>query len=194
MGFRSGLPQPNSSIYLIPLWLDTLKRPSCVPGAACRSGTIATPPKSGGSCGPKKRCAVAHPFSALMTGRYRPHLSLREGLEQPPRSGAEKPRFSNPFYSRAPFPLALDDPGSVLAVKGSLRRFAPWTAPGRSERRAVHEGKGGERAVGREGESLVLAHDKGYYHSYCGRTPKGNLSALPAALSRSRGALSPAGP
>ena len=39
-----------------------------------------------------------------MTGRYRPHLSLREGLEQPP------------------FPLALDDPGSVLAVKGSLRR------------------------------------------------------------------------
>ena len=84
MGFRSGLPQPHSSIYLIPLWLAILKRPSRVPGAACRSGTIATPPKSGGACGPKKRCAVAHPFSALMTGRYRPHLSLREGLEQPP--------------------------------------------------------------------------------------------------------------
>ena len=90
---------------------------------------------------------MAHPFSALMTGRYRPHLSLREGLEQPPRSGAEKPRFSNPFYSRAPFPLALDDPGSVLAVKGSLRRFAPWTAAGRSERHAAYEGKGGGRAV-----------------------------------------------
>ena len=68
----------------------------------------------------KKRCAVAHPFSALMTGRSRPHLSLREGLEQPPRSGAEKPRFSNPFYSRAPFLLALDDSRSVLAVKGAL--------------------------------------------------------------------------
>ena len=40
---------------------------------------------------------------------------------------------------------ALDDPGSVLAVKGSLRRFAPWTAPGRSERRAAYEGKGGVR-------------------------------------------------
>ena len=89
MGFRSGLPQQNSSIYLIPLWLDTLKRPSRVPGAACRSGTIAPPPKSGGACGPKKRCAVAHPFSALMTGRSRPHLSLREGLEQPPRSGCQ---------------------------------------------------------------------------------------------------------
>ena len=67
---------------------------------------------------------MAHSFSALMTGRYRPHLSLREGLEQPP------------------FPLALDDPGSVLAVKGSLRRFAPWTAAVRSEGMAVYEGKG----------------------------------------------------
>ena len=38
---------------------------------------------------------------------------------------------------------ALDDPGSVLAVKGPLRRFAPWTAPGRSEGMTVYEGKGG---------------------------------------------------
>ena len=58
-------------------------------------------------------------------GRSRPYLSLREGLEQ------------------APFPLALHRVGSVLAVKGSLRRFAPWTAAGRSERRAAYEGKGG---------------------------------------------------
>ena len=65
-----------------------------------------------------------------MTGRSRPHLSLREGLEQ------------------TPFPLALHRAGSVLAVKGSLRRFAPWTAPGRSERRAAYEGKGGERGAG----------------------------------------------
>ena len=51
-------------------------------------------------------------------------------------------------YTRERVPLdwaALDDPGSVLAVKGSLRRFAPWTAPGRSERRAAYEGKGGVR-------------------------------------------------
>ena len=90
---------------------------------------------------------MAHPFSALMTGRSRPYLSLREGLEQPSRSGAEKPRFSNHFYSRAPFPLALDDPGSVLAVKGSLRRFAPWTAPGRSEGMTVYKGKGGMQII-----------------------------------------------
>ena len=58
-------------------------------------------------------------------------------------------------WNRPPFPLALHRVGSVLAVKGSLRRFAPWTAPGRSERRAAYEGKGGVRAVGREGEWLV---------------------------------------
>ena len=62
-------------------------------------------------------------------------------------------------------PLALNDSRSVRAVKGSLRRFAPWTTPGRSEGMAVYEGKGGGRAVGCEGE---LAHDKGYYHSSCG--------------------------
>ena len=60
---------------------------------------------------------------------------------------------------QTPFPLALHRVGSVLAVKGSLRRFAPWTAPGRSEGMTVYEGKGG-----------------------CG--PKGNLSVIPDALSR----------
>ena len=54
-----------------------------------------------------------------------------------------------------PFPLALHLSRSVLAVKGSLRRFAPWTAPGRSERRAAYEGKGGVCAVGSEGECLI---------------------------------------
>ena len=53
----------------------------------------------------------------------------------------------------SPFPSPLDDPRSVLAVKGPLRRFVPWTAPGRSEGMTVYEGKGGVRAVwtGRKG-------------------------------------------
>ena len=97
-------------------------------------------------------------------------------------------------WNRPPFPLALHRVGSVLAVKGSLRRFAPWTAAGRSERRAAYEGKGGVRAVGCEGEGESLVHDKGYYHSYCRGGAERNLSAIPDALSRSRGALSPAGP
>ena len=73
-----------------------------------------------------------------------------------------------------PFPsyrsCSSDRPG---AVKGSLRRFAPWTAPGRSERRAAYEGKGGVGPCGR-------AEREPFGHT---RTP-----------SRSRGALSPAGP
>ena len=63
MVFGLGLPQPHSSIYLIPLWLATLTRPYRVPGAACRAGTRATPPKSGGSCGPEKRSYVTYRFS-----------------------------------------------------------------------------------------------------------------------------------
>ena len=76
------------------------------------------------SSGTEFHTAITAPW-----GRSRPHLSLREGLEQ------------------TPFPLALHRSRSVLAVKGSLRRFAPWTAPGRSEGMAVHEGKGGMRAM-----------------------------------------------
>ena len=90
MGFRSGLPQPHSSIYLIPLWLDIFKRPSRVPGAACRAGTIATPPKKRGGMRSQKEVRCGIPLFARMTGRYRPHLSLREGLEQPLGGGAER--------------------------------------------------------------------------------------------------------
>ena len=89
--------------------------------------TRATPPQNRGVMRTRIDGIWGMPLSGPMTGRSRPHLSLREGLEKPP------------------FPLALHRVGSVLAVKGSLRRFAPWTAPGRSERRAAYEGKGGER-------------------------------------------------
>ena len=119
------------------------------PRAACRGWDVSDPPQNRGVMRPFVAVGCGIPLLGPMTGRSRPHLSLREGLEQ------------------TPFPLALHRVGSVLAVKGSLRRFAPWTAPVRSERRAAYEGKGGGRAVGREGE---LAHDKGYYHSCLGRS------------------------
>ena len=68
----------------------------------------------------------------------------------------------------SPRPWMIPDRSSPSRV-----RFAPWTAAGRSEEMAVYEGKGGSGRV--DG-------------------PKGNLSVIPDALSRSRGALSPAGP
>ena len=107
------------------------------PRGRMRGRTRATPPPKWGVMRSRKAMRLCSALSDRMTGRSRPHLSLREGLEKPP------------------FPLALHRVGSVLAVKGSLRRFAPWTAPGRSERRAAYEGKGGGRAVGCEGERLV---------------------------------------
>ena len=61
---------------------------------------------------------------------------------------------------RYPFPLVLHDSRSVLAVKGSLRRFAPWTAPGRSEEMAVYEGKGGW------GFRVGIAGPKGTFRPY----------------------------
>ena len=45
------------------------------------------------------------------------------------------------------FRAELDTREARAAVKGSLRRFASWTAAGRSEGMAVYEGKGGVRAV-----------------------------------------------
>ena len=147
MGFRSGLPQPHSSIYLIPLWLATLKRPSRVPGTACRAGTIATPPKKRGGMRSQKEVRCGIPLFARMTGRYRPHLSLREGLEQPPfpsrfivsdRFSPSRVRFaaSRPGRLRA-------DPKDALLTRGK-GGFGPW----------------GARAG-------CQAHDKGYYHSCC---------------------------
>ena len=88
------------------------------------------PPNRGGHV-TLSRGMLRHTSTRSHAGRSRPHLSLREGLEQPP------------------FPLALHRVGSVLAVKGSLRRFAPWTAAARSEGMTVYEGKGGVGARGR---------------------------------------------
>ena len=47
------------------------------------------------------------------------------------------------FVFLNPLSLATDDCRSVLAVKGPLRRFAPWTAAGRSEETRCSRGKRG---------------------------------------------------
>ena len=154
MGFRSGLPQPHSSIYLIPLWLAILKQPSpCVPGAHVENDDSDPPKKRGGMRSQKEvRCGI--PLFARMTGRYRPHLSLREGLEQPP------------FPSR----FIVSDRSSPSRVRFAASRLGRLRADPKDA--LLHEGKGGDRAVGREGE---LAHDKGYYHSYLRRSRKGTF-------------------
>ena len=80
-------------------------------------------------------------------------------------------------WARTPFPLVPHGGGSVLAVKGSLRRFAPWTDPGRSEGMTVYEGKGGVRAEGCGGR-VATRHLEGLRPPGVGRAPGGS-SDLP---------------
>ena len=143
MAFRAVLP-PATLVYMTHYAVVIRFEAASTFRTREKGGGRERPPQKQGGHAARYRCIGDMPLYRPPWGRSRPHLSLREGSET------------------APFPLALYCVGSVLAVKGSLRRFAPWTAPGRSERRAAYEGKGGDRAVGREGE---LAHDKGY-HSY----------------------------
>ena len=128
---------------LIPLWLSPLNRPARF-GRGRKAGTRATPPKKQGGHAVPKRGALWHtlfgPHDGSLSSSFIPAGRLRTA----PRSGAENTE-TEPMKWRelVPFPSPLDDPRSVLAVKGPLRRFAPWTAPGRSEGMAVYEGKGG---------------------------------------------------
>ena len=137
---RGGVPAPHSLKSFVFRGLSLLIG---FPRADTeKSGeTIATPPETGVPTGPDSgteyRASIPAPG-----GRYRRYLSLREGSEQPPRNGALSSAPPIPSTA-APFPLALDDPRSVLAVKGAKRRSAPLTARTDLERRAVHEGKGG---------------------------------------------------
>ena len=95
------------------------------PRGRMMAGTRATPPQKWGVMRSRKAILCYISLFDRMTGRSRHHLSLREGSEQPP------------------FPLALHRVGSVLAVKGSLRRFAPWTARTDPRGWLFTRGKGG---------------------------------------------------
>ena len=149
MVFGLGLPQPYSSIYLITLWLATLKRPSRVPGTACRAGDDSDPPKNRGVMRSQKAGICNMPLFDRMTGRYRLIYPCGKAWNRPP------------FPSR----FIVSDRSSPSRVRFAASR--PGLLPGRSERRAAHEGKGGGSGRGVRGQvASPLAHDKGYYHSY----------------------------
>ena len=54
-----------------------------------KGGDVSDPPKNWGVMRPRIDGIWNMPLSRPPWGRSRPHLSLREGSEQPPRSGAE---------------------------------------------------------------------------------------------------------
>ena len=125
--------KPLSSMCLIPLLLAALKRRGSLTTREVEKDE-SDPPQTGGDLRPfvETWCYM----SLLRTQGVALVLIY-------PCGKAQKP----------PFPLALYCVESVLAVKGSLRRFAPWTAPGRSERRAAYEGKGGGSGRGARGRA-----------------------------------------
>ena len=57
--------------------------------------------------------------------------------------GLKSAQITDFVYRSLPFPLALNDSRSALAVKGPLRRFVPWTAPGWSRGHTVYKEKRG---------------------------------------------------
>ena len=127
-----------------------------VPNGRKRGGRERPPPKSGGGHVTSDSGAEWHASIRPHAGRSRPHLSLREGSEKTPHGGGNQAEngpmewrelvpFLRALWHRPAGPLSLapNDSRSVLAAKGPLRRFAPWTAPGRSGRPLFTREKGG---------------------------------------------------
>ena len=93
MGFRSGLPQSHSSIYLIPLWLDILKRPSRVPGAACRGWDDSDPPKKRGGMRSQKAVRCGTPLFGPHDGSLSSSIyPCGKARNSPQGRGAERRR------------------------------------------------------------------------------------------------------
>ena len=99
--------------------------------------TIATPPKRGVPTGPDSGAEWHASIPA-------PRGSLSSVFIPAGRLGAAPQKGVLTERVRYPFPLVLHDSRSVLAVKGTLRRFAPWTAPGRSGETRCSRGKRGD--------------------------------------------------
>ena len=133
----------------------------------------------------------AHKPQARVSLARTPPLSTGEASSRSANRTARH-GFGNSYWvrqwARTPFSPRTAWWRIGLAVKGSLRRSAPWTAPGRSERMAVHEGKGGVRAVGREGGLPNVQYDKVCYRSYYEeiRGP-GSSAAIAPTTTRSEG-------
>ena len=117
MGFGLGLPQPYSSICLIPLWLDALKRPSCVPGPHVGLGRERPPQKQGGHAVPHRwqveHASVPAPMGSLTSlfipaGRLgKPPLSPRASSC---RIGPRRQGFASPLR-------ALDGSGPIRKTR-----------------------------------------------------------------------------
>ena len=124
-----GLPQPHSSICLIPLWLASLKAPSCVPRPHDGGGRE-RPPQTGGSCGPAQMAFVP----CLCTG---PH-GVAHVLIYPCGKACKKPPFPSRFI--------VSDRSSPSRVRFAASRPGRLRADPKDA--LLTRGKGGDRDMG----------------------------------------------
>ena len=132
MVFGLGLPQPHSSICLIPLWLAALKRPSCVPGPHVGLGRERPPPKQGGHAVPHRwhleHASVPAPMGSL-TSSFIPAGRLGKTPLSPRASscriGPRRQGFASPLR-------ALDGSGPIRktrCLRGERGGVGPWGGP-----------------------------------------------------------------
>ena len=109
---------------------------------------VSDPPKNRGVMRPfvAVGCYITstRPHDGSLTSSFNP---CGKAQKQPPGAALKAPLLPIPSTA-APLPLALHCVESVLAVKGPLRRFAPWTATGRSGEKRCSRWKGGNCGQG----------------------------------------------
>ena len=151
--------KPPSSICLIPLWLAALKRRGSLRTRESEKDE-SDPPQSGGDLRPfvETRCdmSLLGPMGSLSSS-FIP---------------CGKAQNSPPFPSR----FIVSDRSSPSRVRFAASRPGRLRADPKDA--LLTRGKGGAGRGARSGESSrmveessgSLAHDKGYYHSYCGKS------------------------
>ena len=132
---------PHSAV--VSCFKSTILRPR----GRMMAGDVSAPPPNRGVMRPFVAVGCDIPLLGPMTGRSRPHLSLREGLAPPLSPRASSCRIG-------PRRQGFASPHRALDGCGPIRK----TRCLRGER-----GGAGRGARGRVASSL--AHDKGYYHS-----------------------------
>ena len=117
-----------------------------------------------------QNCTKLSPIESILQYRFATPNSLKA---RPAPGCCVTARLCKPSTA-IPFPLVAHDSRSVLAVKGPLCRFAPWTAPGRSEgdgclrgKRGVWAGLAGPKGTFRPYQRLDSLPCGGYLRVFC---------------------------
>ena len=142
-GFRLKIWRSRFPLYcLIPLWLSPVNRPAMSHEKKKSCAESAPPPKPGGHADTDS-ATVWHTSIRPHDGSLSASFIPAGRLGNSPPEGAPKAPLLQSLLQSPPFPsrFIVSDRSSPSRVRFAASR--PGTAPGRSERRAAYEGKGG---------------------------------------------------